>query len=559
MAIIGLPVRVGNHLFNCGAVIQQGRILGAVPKTYIPCHDGFSEGRWFASGTRAVKDRVMLCGQEVPFGTDLLFEAKDRPDVCFGIEICEDLWMPIPPSTYQSLAGAVMIFNLSACDEMVGRHQYRLDLMRLQSVRCIAGYVFASSGVHESTTDMVFGGHAAIAEYGKILAQSERFKSEGQLIFTELDIQKLLNERRKNAGLMETIPSREFRKVAFSLGSREIRKLSRKISPHPFVPEDAEKRHERCREIFNIQVNGLAKRLRHTGSKRAVIAVSGGLDSTLALLVTAKTFDILGLPRENIYAVTMPGFGTTERTYNNAISLMKAMKTTIDEIDIKPACLQHFKDIGHDPSVHNVTYENVQARERFQILFDIANKIGGLVIGTGDLSELALGWCTFNGDHMSNYSVNCGVPKTLIRFMVRWAADNEVDVKTREVLYSILNTPISPELLPPSATGEIDQRTEDIVGPYELHDFFLYHMIRYGAQPGKVLFLAQQAFEGVYSREVIKKWLKVFCERFFSQQFKRSCLPDGPKVGTVTLSPRGGWVMPSDASSATWMNQIEEE
>jgi len=413
--------------------------------------------------------------------------------------------------------------------------------------------------VDESTTDVVFGGHAMIFENGSLLCESERFLIDEQLIFSEIDIQKLMNDRRKNTSFMELWRDnvREFRKVKFEIEEFEAENITRYVPPHPFVPSDGSSRDRRCSEIFAIQTSALAKRIRHTGLKRAVIGISGGLDSTLALLVTAKAFDLLNIPRKNILAITMPGFGTSDVTYTNAMEFMKSMDVEIREINIKDACLQHFKDIGHDPSIHDITYENVQARERTQILMDIANKEGGLVIGTGDLSELALGWCTYNGDHMSMYAVNASIPKTLVSFLVRWVADNMLESKAKEVLYRILDTPISPELLPPDAKGEINQKTEDIIGPYELHDFFLYHMLRYGAAPGKILILAKKAFEGKYTDDTIKKWLKVFVKRFFSQQFKRSCLPDGPKVGTISLSPRGDWRMPSDAVADSWLSELE--
>lgn len=559
VSLIGIPVSLDNQLFNCAAAIQGGVILGIVPKTYIPNYSEFYEERWFASGKNALSDVVYLCGQEVPFGADLLFEDKENKELCFGIEICEDLWVPIPPSSYQSMGGAAIIFNLSASNEIIGKYEYRKDLVRQQSAKCIAGYVYTSSNINESTTDVVFGGHALISEYGSILCESQRFSGDEQLIYSEIDLQKLINDRRKNTSFMEygAFKEKRFKKVRFKLKDTGVMNIKRVIAPHPFVPSDAGSRDKRCSEIFAIQTSALAKRVRHTGMKYAVIGISGGLDSTLALLVTTKAFDSLNMPRENIIAVTMPGFGTTDVTYTNALDFMKSMKVSIREIDIKAACLQHFKDIGHDAGIHDVTYENVQARERTQILMDIANKAGGLVIGTGDLSELALGWCTYNGDHMSMYSVNCGIPKTLVKFLVRWVADNMVDEKSKGVLYKILDTPISPELLPPGAKGEINQKTEDIIGPYELHDFFLYHMLRYGANPEKILFLAGKAFYGKYSDEIIRKWLKVFLKRFFSQQFKRSCLPDGPKVGTISLSPRGDWRMPSDAEVSSWLKELD--
>lgn len=557
VAVIGMPLEVDNQLFDCGVVIQSGLILGVVPKTFIPGYKEFYEERWFAPGSKALIDIVSLCGQDAAFGTDLLFESANFPWVCFGVEICEDLWVPIPPSSYQSILGATLLFNLSASNEIVGKSDYRKELVKQQSGKCIAGYIYASSGIYESTTDVVFSGHAIIAENGAVLAESERFKYEEQLILSDIDVERLKNDRLKNTSFMEAELSRKARKIRFEMKKVNTRKLDRYIDPKPFVPSDNDARNERCKEIFSIQTSGLGNRLKHTGIKNVVLGISGGLDSTLALLVAVKTFEALGLSPKNIIAVTMPGFGTTDATYNNAVSLMKSLNVSVREIDIKPACLLHFTDIRHDKDIHDITYENVQARERTQLLMDIANKLNGLVIGTGDLSELALGWCTYNGDHMSMYSVNCGVPKTLVRFLVQWAAENAVNEKTKMLLHSILETPISPELLPPAMSGEINQRTEDIIGPYELHDFFLYHMIRYGAVPSKILFLAGHAFKGKYSDKTIKKWLRVFLKRFFSQQFKRSCLPDGPKVGTISLSPRGDWRMPSDAEATVWLEELE--
>lgn len=558
-AIAGMPVMSDNQLFNCAVVFQKGKILGVVPKTYIPGYKEFYEERWFAPGPKALSCTVRLCGQEVPFGTDLLFEDLESGSVCFGVEICEDLWVPVPPSSYQALGGAVLLFNLSASNEVVGKHEYRRELVKQQSGKCQAGYIFASCGVDESTTDVVFGGHVIIAENGEILVESERFCRKEQLVFNEIDVDRLLNDRLKNTSFMESVPGKRFRKIGFALGKAGFDVLTRPIDPHPFVPSGLSARDERCSEIFAIQTAGLGKRFEHTGAKYAVIGISGGLDSTLALLVTVQTFDLLGIPRSHILAVTMPGFGTTDATYTNALDLMQSLGVSMREIDIKEACLQHFKDIGHDASDHDVTYENVQARERTQVLMDIANKMNGLVIGTGDLSELALGWCTYNGDHMSMYAVNCSIPKTLVKYLVQWVADHRVEAGARDVLYRILDTPITPELLPPDAEGKISQKTEDIVGPYELHDFFLYHVVRYGASPKKVLFLALQAFGSKYDEKVIRHWLKVFYRRFFSQQFKRSCLPDGPKVGSISLSPRGDWRMPSDADSAAWLRELEDE
>ena len=565
LAIAGLPLVADNQLFNCAAVLQKGEVLGIVPKTYIPGYKEFYEERWFAPGTKAVSSFISLFGKDIPFGNDLLFKSGEPGQVCFGVEICEDLWAPVSLSSYQALAGAVIIFNPSASNEIIGKSGYRRDLVRMQSGKSIAGYVYASSGVDESTTDTVYAGHAIIAENGTILTESERFVRESHMVISEIDIESLKAERIKNTIFAETASPRSFRKIPFSLELPEFGekapaggKLVRHIDPHPFVPADKSARDERCREIFAIQTAGLAKRMKHTGIKNAVIGVSGGLDSTLALVVTVKTFDMLGILRENITAVTMPGFGTTDTTHENAVILARSLGVELLEIDIKQACLQHFADIQHDPGVCDVTYENAQARERTQVLMDIANKKNGLVVGTGDMSELALGWCTYNADHMSMYSVNCGVPKTLIRHLLEWAAENEAEKPAAEVILRILETPISPELLPPDEKGGIRQKTEDIIGPYELHDFFLYHMIRYGSSPRKVAFLANKAFEGVYDPGTIKKWLKVFCKRFFSQQFKRSCLPDGPKVGTVSLSPRADWRIPSDTDAELWLKELQD-
>ena len=583
IAIAGMPLLVDNQLFNCAAVIQNGEILGLVPKTYIPGYSEFYEERWFAPGRNAHSDSVELFGKKVPFGTDLLFAScgsdASMPgsvdQVCFGVEICEDLWHPVPPSSYLATAGAAVIFNLSASNELIGKAEYRRELVKSQSAKCISGYVYASSGVYESTTDVVFGGHALITENGAVLRESERFLRKSHMIISEIDVQRLMNNRIKNTSFMDGVTGRNFRKIPFRLfvepetettggkGPDMTAKacgfsLTRFVDPYPFVPSDKKERDRRCSEILAIQTAGLAKRLEHTGARKAVIGISGGLDSTLALIVTARTFDLLNIPRKNILAVTMPGFGTTDVTYENAVQLIRSFGAEFREINIKKACLQHFEDIGHDPAVHDITYENVQARERTQILMDLANKLNGLVIGTGDLSELALGWCTYNGDHMAMYSVNCGVPKTLIRHLVQWAADTMDDRTTAEVLGRILETPISPELLPPDEKGRIQQKTEDVVGPYELHDFFLYQMVRCGAQPKKILYLAEHAFGGKYDAQTIKSWLRVFIKRFFSQQFKRSCLPDGPKVGTISLSPRGDWRMPSDASGEEWLKELDD-
>lgn len=483
-------------------------------------------------------------------------------DLCFGIEICEDVWATIPPSSKLALQGADVIFNMSADTENICKHQYLRSLIAQQSARCLAGYVFASSGFGESTTDVVFAGNAFIYENGTLLAASERFSFEEQLIVSEIDVERLRNERMLNTTFSASVRAYKdcpVKRIPVELAQTgEECTLTRPVEPHPFVPEGGKLLDERCEEIFSIQVAGLAKRLVHTGCKTVVVGISGGLDSTLALLVCVKTFDKLGLSREGIVGITMPGFGTTDRTYHNALDLMRSLQVTTREISIRDACIQHFKDIDHDMSVHDVTYENGQARERTQILMDYANKVGGLVIGTGDLSELALGWATYNGDHMSMYGVNASIPKTLVRYLVTWVAETGVDEESRATLLDIIDTPISPELIPADENGNIKQKTEDLVGPYELHDFFLFHFLRFGFRPAKIFYLAEIAFRDVYDKETIKKWLTNFCRRFFNQQFKRSCLPDGPKVGSVSLSPRGDWRMPSDASSALWLQECEQ-
>ncbi|MDD4968890.1 MAG: NAD(+) synthase [Paludibacter sp.] len=540
--IVGMPVRVQSHLFNTAVVLQGGHILGVVPKTHLPNNNEFYEKRWFSSGVLADSQTITLSGEQVPFGTDILFSDGK---FTFGIEICEDLWVPIPPSSQQALHGAEIIFNLSATNELIGKHQYLRQLIEQQSARCNAGYVYASAGAGESTTDVVYAGNGLIAENGKIIAASERFSFDPQLIVTDIDIERLQAERIKNTNYANDKSAVPYRTIQLEDAHFIHFDLKRTFDRHPFVPP-VTNRDESCHEIFSIQIGGLAKRWQHTQSETVVVGISGGLDSTLALLVCVKTADKLGLDRKQIIGITMPGFGTTDRTYTNAINLMKSLGITMIEISIKDACLQHFKDINHDPKVHDVVYENTQARERTQILMDVANKQRGLVIGTGDLSEMALGWSTYNGDHMSMYAVNSGVPKTLVRYLVDWAA-HQLDASSEEILRDILDTPVSPELLPADENGDIAQKTEDIVGPYELHDFFLYYMVRFGFSPSKILFLAKNAFADSYTDEVIEKWLKTFIRRFFSQQFKRSCIPDGPKVGSINLSPRGDWRMPSDA------------
>jgi NAD+ synthase (glutamine-hydrolysing) len=547
---VGMPVKTDNQLFNCAVVLQRGNLLGAVPKTFIPNYSEFYEKRWFSSGSNKYSDTVKLCGQNVPLDSNLLFQEEDS-ELCIGVEICEDLWAPIPPSSYHTVYGANIILNLSASNELVGKKEYREALIRQQSARCITGYLYASAGQSESTTDVVFGGHCLIAENGSLL-EDTRFSMASTLLFADLDLQKLLNDRRKNNSFMGSKEDKKYRKIYFQLDRYAVETLKRKIDPFPFVPGQKEERDIRCQEIFEIQSSGLAQRLLKSGTKKTVVGISGGLDSTLALLVCLETFRKLNLPPANIIGITMPGFGTTDRTYANALSLLKELGVTGREIPIAQATLQHFHDIGQDPDSHDVVYENAQARERTQILMDTANKEKALVVGTGDLSELALGWCTYNGDHMSMYAVNTSIPKTLVRYLVLWYSDITENPRIAAALKDILATPVSPELLPPDAQGAIEQKTEDIIGPYLLHDFFLYNMIRNGYSPAKIFFLAKIAFQNQYEEGTIRRWLQVFYKRFFTQQFKRSCLPDGPKVGSICLSPRGDWRMPSDADYTQW-------
>ena len=542
---VGAPFCINNLLFNCAYIIYEGSILGIVPKSYIPNYSEFYEKRWFTEGFSAKNQLVDLPFQkDIPFGK-LIFDAEIAK---IAFEICEDLWVTIPPSSYYSIAGANIICNLSASNELVSKSDYRRSLVSNQSARCISAYLYASSGVHESTTDLLFGGHLLIAENGSLLKENKRFNRENDIIYSTIDLDRLNSERMKNISFRDSSATNNIDIVKFNFRNTELNDFHRYVDKHPFVPSNEKERDSRCKEIFNIQTNALAKRFEHTNLKKAVIGISGGLDSTLALLVIVKTFDMLGYDRKNIVTITMPGFGTTDRTYNNALTLCKELGCDLREINIVDAALQHFKDIGHDKDIHDVTYENVQARERTQILMDLANKEGGLLIGTGDLSELALGWCTYNGDHMSMYSVNCSIPKTLVRYLVSYVATTESTKEVKETLLDILDTPVSPELLPKDKNGEIAQKTEDIVGPYELHDFFLYHFIKHGSSKERILFLAKEAFKNDYSEEEILKWLDKFIYRFFTQQFKRSALPDGPKVGSISLSPRGDWRMPSDAS-----------
>ena len=554
--IVGLPLRHEDRLYNCAAVVAQGRLLGVVPKSYIPNYAEFYEARWFASGAGIEEERITAAGQEADFGTELTFAVNGAE---FGIEICEDLWVASPPSSRLALNGAKLIFNLSASPEGVGKHAYLRELVAQQSARTHTAYVYCSAGFGESSTDLVFAGNGLIAENGTMLAQAARFSLDEQLTVADVDIERLEFERRRNTSFRMREEAGESTVIEMELpDALKASALDRRVDPMPFVPADEAHRSERCEEIFQIQSHGLARRLAHTGCRCAVVGISGGLDSTLALLVTVRTFDRLGLDRRGILGITMPGFGTTDRTYRNALKLMEGLGVTVREIPIRDACLQHFRDIGLPESDRSAAYENAQARERTQILMDVANMEGGLVIGTGDLSELALGWATYNGDQMSMYGVNASVPKTLVRHLVRWAADTERDGATRATLLDIIDTPVSPELLPADREGNIAQKTEDLVGPYELHDFFLYNFVRAGFRPAKIAFLAEQAFAGSYDRETIVKWLRVFFRRFFAQQFKRSAMPDGPKVGSVSLSPRGDWRMPSDASAALWLRELEE-
>jgi NAD+ synthase (glutamine-hydrolysing) len=549
---VGASLTYNYCLYNCAYIIFEGEILGIVPKSYIPNYTEFYEKRWFTEGMGIIDKRVDLYFQrDIPFATNLIFTSGNFK---FAFEICEDLWTVIPPSSYLTLMGANIIGNLSASNEIVSKSDYRESLVSSQSARCISSYIYASSGVFESTTDLVFSGDLIIGENGTLLNHNKRFQRDNEVITSIIDIGKLNSERLKNVSFRDSVKLLPFEafKVKFQFQNNDYGVFDRYVDKHPFVPSNEEQREIRCREIFNIQTSALAKRLTHTGVKKAVVGISGGLDSTLALLVMVKTFRMLNIPTENIITVTMPGFGTTDRTYNNAVNLCKHLNTELREVNIVPACLQHFKDIEHPVEKHDVTYENVQARERTQILMDISNKEGGILIGTGDLSELALGWCTYNGDHMSMYAINCSIPKTLVRYLVRYVAQKEVEEDVCAILMDILDTPVSPELLPKDKEGNITQKTEDIVGPYELHDFFLYNFIRNSSTPEKILFLAKEAFKEDYDEETIKKWLNTFVKRFFSQQFKRSAIPDGPKVGTVSLSPRGDWRMPSDASSTLW-------
>jgi len=564
LLVVGLPLAVDGRLFNVAAVVNRGEVLGLVPKTFVPGSHEYYETRWFAAESARVRGRVDLPGGAVPFGADLVFRPDVPSDLRLGIELCEDLWAPVPPSSSLALAGATLLVNLSASNDLVGKSDYRLELVRQQSARCMAAYAYCSAGVGESTTDMVFGGDCILAENGNLLARGERFRREPQLTVADMDMEFLRHERLCSTTFAQAVQNRadaalrDVREVLFSAPTAaRARALRRSVPAQPFIPSDPRVRHERCQEIFAIQSTGLATRLQHTGAKDVLVGLSGGLDSTLALLVCIEAFGRLGLPKTGIHAVTMPGFGTSDRTRSNVESLCTDLGIRLETIPIAASCRQHLADIGHDGATTDVAYENVQARERTQILMDRANMMGALVVGTGDLSELALGWCTYNGDHMSMYGVNAGVPKTLVCYLIRYYAEDKADPATAAVLRDILDTPISPELLPPDANGQIAQKTEAVVGPYELHDFFLYHAIRCGFAPRKVLMLAGCAFGTTYPPETLRQWLQTFLRRFFSQQFKRSCLPDGPKVGTIALSPRGDWRMPSDASPDEWLADLD--
>ena len=546
VVIVGCPLVVEHKLYNCGVFLFDGRILGVVPKIHLPNYGEFYEARHFAKGKREVKD-ILLDGEYVPFGANILLECTNIPELTIAMEICEDLWVPLPPSTYHALAGATVICNPSASVEITTKEVYRSALVSNQSARLLSGYVYANAGEGESTTDVVYSGHHLICENGTVLAEAKRFVND--VIYADMDVKRLAAERRKMTTFFEE-ESEEYRSVPFILPIK-VNQLTRKFPKNPFVPSSREEREKRCDEILSIQSMGLKKRLEHTNCTHAVVGISGGLDSTLAVLVTVRAFDMLDIPRENIICVTMPCFGTTDRTYQNAVSLIHELGATLKEVNIEKAVRQHFKDIEHEEDVHDVTYENSQARERTQILMDIANKYNGMVIGTGDMSELALGWATYNGDHMSMYAVNCSVPKTLVRYLVLYYAETVENKELSDVLMDVLDTPVSPELLPP-VDGVISQKTEDLVGPYELHDFFLYYMLRFGFPKAKLYRMAKLTFAGDYDDETIQKWLDKFYWRFFSQQFKRSCLPDGPKVGSVAVSPRGDLRMPSDASVNIW-------
>ena len=555
-SILGMPLRHDNQLFNCAVVITKGKILGVIPKTYIPNHQEFYEARWFSSSKELITEEIEILGQLVPITTNILFQDKTLKEATFGIEICEDLWTVNPPSNNHALAGATMIFNLSSSNELIGKQEYRKSLVSSQSARTISAYIYASSGVMESTSDILFGGASMIYENGSILAENKRFELESNIITADIDVLKLANDRIKNRSFMKNTNLEEYKVIKLDIKDN-IKELNREYKEYPFVPSNELERNKRCEEIIEIQSTALARRLIQVGNPKCVIGMSGGLDSTLAFLVIVKAYEKLKRNPKDIIGITMPGFGTTDRTYQNSIDLVKEYGGTLKEISIKDAALLHMKDIGLPETDRSITYENIQARERTQILMDVANMENGLVIGTGDLSELALGWCTYNGDHMSMYAVNTSIPKTLVRYLVAWIKDT-TDGKKKKVLQDILDTPITPELLPPDEAGNILQKTESSIGPYVLHDFYLYHFLRYGATPKKIYTLAKHTFKNSFSKEEIKKWLKVFIRRFFTQQFKRNCIPDGVKVGSISLSPRGDLRMPSDASMEAWLKELDQ-
>lgn len=555
ISIIGMPISTNNALFNCGVVINRGKLLGIIPKTYIPNYKEFYECRWFSSSLNLDINEIELLGQKVPIGCDLLFQDRKNPNITFAIEICEDLWAVTPPSNDYAKSGATIIFNLSSSNELIGKHNYRKNLISSQSSKTISAYIYASSGMLESTSDILFGGASLIYENGTLLKEGERFLIESNIIYQDIDVLRLVNDRRVNKSFNFSSDNKIYRRINIDIHNN-ISKLERKYSKYPFVPKDDILRNERCLEIINIQSSALARRLIQLNYPKCVIGMSGGLDSTLAFIVTVRAFEKLNLDNKDIIGITMPGFGTTDRTYNNSIKLVESYNATLKEINIKEACTIHMKDIGLNPTDRSITYENIQARERTQILMDVANMEKGIVIGTGDLSELALGWCTYNGDHMSMYSVNSSIPKTLISYLVKWFMDNEKGIR-HDVLKDILSTPISPELLPPDKYGNIVQKTENSIGPYVLHDFFLYHFLRYGVRPKKLYFLALHTFND-FSREDILNYLKIFINRFFTQQFKRNCVPDGIKVGSISLSPRGDLRMPSDMEYKSYLKELDE-
>ncbi len=557
--LVGLPLAFESKLFNCAAVINNGKILGIIPKTYIPNYKEFYEERWFASAYDLNSGEIELLGRKIPIGTDILFRPKNRPEATLGVEICEDLWVPIPPSSFQTVQGATIIANLSASNDLIGKADYRKVLVSQQSARGVCGYIYTSCGVHESTTDVVFGGHAIIAENGSILKESERFQVEGELIISEMDLDHLVTDRAKTSSFGAKVdPSvkKDFRFIDFQLHTPLLKNLSRYIDPTPFVPSNPSEKDKRAEEIFSIQTAGLAKRISQTNIKKIVLGLSGGLDSTLALLVAVKTFRLLNMPLKDIHTITMPGFGTTKRTKSNAVKLAEIIGVSLEEIDITGGASGHLKEIGHDGKIQDLTFENVQARYRTLVLMDKANLIKGMVLGTGDLSEIALGWNTFTGDQISHYNVNASIPKTLVKHLVSWISDQSDFKKAQKVLKDIIDTPISPELTKEKG-DKITQKTEDLIGPYELHDFYLYHFMRWHSRPAKILFLANKVFAGKYKPEIIKKWLTIFIDRFFKNQWKRSVMPDGPKVGSVALSPRGDWRMPSDAEVSLWLKDLK--